>query len=1569
MRSCITPTQVAPSSEFARATLKTIAKAKVIVFPAAVLMLCWGFSVESAMAQSFAPGVTYGTGSFPQSVAVGDFNGDGKADLVTANFSGNSVSVLLNNGDGTFAAKVDYATGMHPFSVAVGDFNNDGKPDLATANFSSNTVSVLINNGSGTFAAKVDYVTGAGPFAVAVGDFNLDGKLDLAATNRSSGTVSVFLNNGAGTFAAKVDYATGGAPQGLAVGDFNLDGKPDLAVANFNDSTVSVLINNGSGTFAAKVDYPTGGFPNSVAVGDFNLDGRPDLVVANNGSTVSVLINNGNGTFAAKVDYDTDTTPNSVAVGDFNLDGKPDLVTSNANANNASVLINNGDGTFAAKVDFGPGSAPASVAVGDFNTDGKPDLALLNSGSNTVGVFINTAPVQAGFFGAPINKATGLGPIAIAVGDFNLDGKPDVATANSNGNTVSVLLNNGNGTFATKVDYATGSVPYSVAVGDFNRDGRPDLAVTNFTSNTVSVFINNGDGTFATKVDHGTGPGPVSVAVGDFNLDGKPDLAVANSNGNTMSVLLNNGAGVFAPKVDYITGSAPFSVAVGDFNLDGKLDLAVANNGSDTVSVFLNAGSGTFAAKVDYSTGAGSAPESVAVGDFNLDGKPDLAVANIGANNVSVLLNNGSGTFAAHVDYGTGVSPNWVTIGDFNLDGKLDLATANTSGHNASVLINNGGGTFAAKVDYELGLGSGPEAVAVGDFNLDGKPDLAVANGSNNTVSELLNRAMPTAVKLVSFTAAADDGGRMLLKWQTGFEVDNLGFNIYREQGGIRTRITPQLVAGSALTDGPGTSLLSGHTYYWADTPPEAESVRYRLEDIDLNSKSTLNGPYSIIAARPGSVADAQKQSELISQIGMRQALLANGLGSTPLTRVATLATPSAATLQLQSGLASQPAVKIAVKQEGYYRVTQAELLRAGLDAKVDPRLLRLFVDGIELPIKVTGEQDGRFDANDAVEFYGVGLDTASADTRVYWLVAGTQPGKRIAITRGKGDPIASGGFPFTVERKDRTIYFSALRNGDAENFFGAVVASQPVDQPLWIQHLDQTSQTPASIEVSLQGVTTLAHNVRVQLNGTDVTRLNFTGQAPGKALVSISQSLLREGENTVRLIAEGGLSDVSLVDVIQISYSHSYLADSNTLRLTAQAGQQVSISGFTGKDIRLMDVTDVNAPEEIAATVTGSNNGYTLSGAVVGSGNHLLLAFADSQAQHPWSITADQPSNLRQPGNGADVLIITQRDFFSTIDSLKTLRQSQGLSVAVVDVEDIYDEFSFGDKSPQAVKDFLAYAATDWKKKPRFVLLGGDASYDPKNYLGLGSFDLVPTKLLDTAYMETASDDWFADFDNDGVPELAVGRLPFRSTAVASAMIAKIIGYERSTPSEEVLLVADSNDGFDFEQASAQLVGMMPESLKINQINRGTDTAASKELLMEAVNRGQKLVNYAGHGSVNQWRGNLLVNEDASQMKNTDHLSVFVMMTCLNGYFDDPALDSLAASLMKAANGGAVAVWASSGMTEPQEQAMMNRRLYSALFGGGNIQALGEATRAAIMDIDIRRTWLLFGDPTMKLR
>jgi uncharacterized protein (TIGR03437 family) len=248
--------------------------------------------------------------------------------------------VLLGNGDGTFRTAVNYNVGNSPASIAVGDFNGDGKADVAVVNYNSNNLTVLLGNGNGTFQAAVNYPVGNNPLSVAVGDFNADGKVDLAVANQSGNNVSVLLGNGDGTFQAAVNYGAGSSPRSLTVGDFNGDGKSDIVAANYGSNNVSVLLGNGDGTFQLSASYNAGTFPASVALGDFNGDGKADLAVANTGSNnVSILLGNGDGTFQTAISYNAGTGPSSLALGDFNSDGASDLAVANQNGNNVSVLL------------------------------------------------------------------------------------------------------------------------------------------------------------------------------------------------------------------------------------------------------------------------------------------------------------------------------------------------------------------------------------------------------------------------------------------------------------------------------------------------------------------------------------------------------------------------------------------------------------------------------------------------------------------------------------------------------------------------------------------------------------------------------------------------------------------------------------------------------------------------------------------------------------------------------------------------------------------------------------------------------------------------------------------------------------------------------------------------------------------------------------------------------------------------------------------------------------------------------------------------------------------------------
>jgi hypothetical protein len=376
----------------------------------------------------------------------------------------------------------------------------------------------------------------------------------------------------------------------------------------------------------------------------------------------------------------------------------------------------------------------------------------------------------------------------------------------------------------------------------------------------------------------------------------------------------------------------------------------------------------------------------------------------------------------------------------------------------------------------------------------------------------------------------------------------------------------------------------------------------------------------------------------------------------------------------------------------------------------------------------------------------------------------------------------------------------------------------------------------------------------------------------------------------------------------------------------------------------------------------------------VPGTEQRTLLALTEGRVKTPEGITSNQPSSWYQITDGYDLVMISHRDFLGSLDALRKLRESQGLRVALIDIEDLYDEFSFGVKSPKAMKDFLASAKANWRRPPRFVLLVGDASYDPRNYLGLGNFDLVPTKLVDTAYFETASDDWFVDFDNDGLPEMAIGRVPVQKAEEAGIIVSKIVGYEKIGATREALLVSDMkewSDDFDFEKASEELRALLPGSLMVRKIYRGqfSSDAQARQELINGIKQGPLLVNFIGHGSIGIWNG-VLTSEDVENLINRG-LPFFVGMSCLNGCFEDIYMDSLSEALMKAPGGGAVAVWMSSGLTEPGRQAVMNKELIKLLFNGPSL-TLGEATgkaKASVSDQDIRRTWILFGDPSTKLR
>jgi hypothetical protein len=735
-------------------------------------------------------------GNADDPILVGDVNGDGKDDILmvhpqgldcasankTANkkraqpngCAGSSVDVLISNGDGTFASPVNYPVSESNLVGGVlTDINTDGKLDILAFDGSNPGNAIdLLGNGDGTFQAAATFatLTGPAPSAMFFADFNGDGKLDFAGY--TSNQLSVFLASGNG-WAAPVELTTEDSVyEGCfsLAGDLNGDSKPEIVSVNCDEQNwVTVYVNNGDGTFAPGVYYNLTGnlyqFPSEAAIGDLNGDGNNDIVVTNeDGGDISVLLGHGDGTFTAEaVNYDTGGYPwMTPMLADFNGDGLLDVVV-NDDYFNLVYLQGYGDGTFRAAPTYPlPNSFDQfawsySVAGGDFNGDGIPDLVVgqsNNDGSTGVVVYLGRGD---GSFSPGVSYGESTSLVYVAVGDFNGDGKLDIAATNSQSGGVQILTGNGDGTFGIGLLVSTGgSNPTNLVTGDFNHDGTTDIAVANTGSGNIAVLLGNGDGTFAAAVTYPTtGYVPQYISAADIDGDGHLDLAVTAYTDGPAAVgvfLANNdNTGTFKP-IAYTTldGFAQF-VSFGDLNKDGKVDMAVTENDGSVYSGFvevgLGNGDGTFGTLTAYPTSAFETaqprPADIQIADMNGDGSLDLVYINEGYGTVGIMYGNGDGTVNAPVEFPGNADNYGLALVDLDGDGALDVVMANDYSGGPSVFLNASGNATAPT--YVLATQTPSATVtagASGTYTL----SLAGRNGYTGTISFSCGQ-LPTGAK------------------------------------------------------------------------------------------------------------------------------------------------------------------------------------------------------------------------------------------------------------------------------------------------------------------------------------------------------------------------------------------------------------------------------------------------------------------------------------------------------------------------------------------------------------------------------------------------------------------------------------------------------------------------------------------------------------------------------------------------------------------------------------------------------------------------------------------------------
>ncbi|MFQ6093983.1 MAG: C25 family cysteine peptidase, partial [bacterium] len=707
---------------------------------------------------------------------------------------------------------------------------------------------------------------------------------------------------------------------------------------------------------------------------------------------------------------------------------------------------------------------------------------------------------------------------------------------------------------------------------------------------------------------------------------------------------------------------------------------------------------------------------------------------------------------------------------------------------------------------------------------------------------------------------------------------------------------------------------------------------------------------------------------------------------------------------------------KILVSEEGIYRLTRGYLETNGVDVdRIDLGQVRLYNRGEELAISVYDQNgDSHLDIGDYIEFYGEPVDAAYqkyTKNNVYWLILSGGSGSPERMAERDGTPGTAGVAPThsaTVHHEEDLWYWRLAPGGDSLDrwFFypfvlgdGLVGGGNPVDFTVSVP--DPVGS--GTVTLYMLGTYNTDHQVRVSINGSQAT-FNWSGIAFYQG--AMENVDLLNGDNTVTIECLSGEDSIG-VDWIEVDYSRGFTAENDSLKFSYAAGSRFQVTGFMGSDILVFDITDGERVERILnGQITGSGPYAVEFEPSGGSGEETYLVLSSNAVKTPSGILPDAASTLSDTANGADYIVITLRGVgldnqgapYSWLNDLISLRQGQGLRTMVVDLEDIYDEFSYGIETPQAIRDFLTYAYNNWTEpSPRYVVFLGDGSYDYKDnwdWFLVDTTDYLPTYYVFTEYAgETVSDDWFARISgNDVLADIDMGRIPAANASQAEAMVGKIVAYEeaQNTKSWErnVLLVADDTTNpweAVFETMNDDVAALMPTGLNASlrgYLNDYVSAVGLNNDIIDQIDAGALIVHYSGHAGRQTWAvkdsQSVFENEDVNGLANGTKLPFFVSMSCEAGDFVYPEVwnsPSLAEALLRPADKGAVAALMPTGKTTTPGQQILDVALFDAIFTQ-DIRTLGEAVSTAKQTLlangaydEVAETFLLFGDPAMELK
>ncbi len=874
-----------------------------------------------------------------------------------------------------------------------------------------------------------------------------------------------------------------------------------------------------------------------------------------------------------------------------------------------------------------------------------------------------------------------------------------------------------------------------------------------------------------------------------------------------------------------------------------------------------------------------------------------------------------------------------------------------------------------------------------------------------DSVTATLLLASATDAMLAYLDATVIDGV-VVVEWRTSFEMGTLGFDLRRlDPDGKKYRKVNRTLIPGLLT------VPQGGTYRFVDRGAKpGDVVSYVLVEHDARGRSRTFGPFDLALLEA-------------SPINKAMALPSGGLS-----RVANVSRVRGER-QMESAVKSAPAgelsglVKVKVREPGLIWLS-ADELAASLHlpvAEIEDRIADgglwvndrsvapvfddgIFSDGFETgntgcwspgceqpDIEGTGIAWIAGDDASGLYFYGEAIDSPHTLDNVYWLGTGrgNVMGWREAAPSG---PSVAESFPGELQFEEEWWPLTSVitdPEGDIwmwDYFFSNTPGYDVKTFSLAVPDVADGGDD-AHLVLYLQGASVDAvtpnHNIEIRLNDTLLGGTwSFNGDDAHEVHVDFSQSLLVSGDNDLEItaLAAPGLEyDVFYLDAISLQYARLYRAHEDRLEGTAVANGAVTVSGFSSDDITVFDLSEIEAPVVLETTsVTAGDDGFSVSFGA--DGETRFLATTSAAARPAAGVVEDFASDLSNSDTTGRWVVVAGAGLEDEAEAFAAYRRSRGMSAVVARVEDIYDEFNRGVVSPWAIRDFLHHASENWAEPPEYAFLAGDGSIDSKNYDGLGEC-LVPAPFAVTVDGLVPSDNLLADWvGDDGVPDVAIGRLPAQQAAELAAYRTKVEAFEAATGEwkRHTLWLADDPDlGGEFSEDTEAMIDVLPEDFTVQRVfldNLVYDDAWRETL--ETMGKGAGMVNFLGHGGLDRFADEgLLVTEDVAEMANDERTPFVSALTCVVGRFDIPDFDTLAEALLLKGGGGAVALWSPAAFSMNEDARRLGAHHVHVIAGGGHT-TIGQSVRAALAgyllgdhdDDDLPRKMILFGDPAVAM-